>query len=103
MERNEVFKLMGEYNKPRTATKLEIKKFNKNNQLCYYDSIDLTGKDFTEKQIELFSKLFVSAGFKVDVYNHTYFGIYDPSRIGELIELYPTDEELLKTELRWKK
>lgn len=85
-----------EFTKARTASKLEIKKFNREGQLCYYDSIDLTGKGFTDLQVETVSKLFISAGFKVCVKTHTYFGIYDPSRNAQLIEIYPTDEELIK-------
>jgi hypothetical protein len=84
--------------KPRTALKLEIKKFNRKEQLCYYDSVDLTCRDVSEDVLEIFSQLFVSAGFKVEIKTHTYFGIYDPSRMAELIELYPTDEELIRRE-----
>lgn len=76
---------------PKTAVKFTVKKFNKHNQLCYYDSADLTGKDFTDAQLEIFSSLFSSAGFKTEIKKHTYFGIYDPSRFAELIEIYPND------------
>lgn len=88
--------------KENTSIKLEIKKFNKKGQLCYFDSVDLTCKGLTDEQIELFCKLFSSAGFKVDVKRHVYFGIYDPSRYADIVEIYPTDEQLLKTELLYK-
>lgn len=88
-----------DFGKARTAIKLEIKKFNKNNQLCYYDSVDLTCKNITDEQLEIFVKMFSSAGFITNIKRHTYFGIYDPSRMGELIEIYPTDEELLQRDL----
>ena len=89
---NEYCTFTDDFGKARTSIKLEIKKFNKNNQLCYYDSIDLTCKNFTGEQIEIVSKLFTSAKFKVDVHRYTYFGIYDPIRSVNLIEIYPTDE-----------
>lgn len=88
---------------PKTATQFRIKKFNRDNQLCYYDSIDLTGRNVTEEQLKLFSKLFIRAGFETEIKTHTYFGIYDPSRMAELIEIYPTDEQLLEKDLLWKK
>ncbi len=89
-----------DFAKTRTSVKLEIKKFNKENNLCYYDSVDLTCKNFTDEQVEIVSKLFTSAGFKVDVFKYTYFGIYDPSRNVNLIEIHPTDEQLLEREIR---
>lgn len=91
-----------EFNKIRTAKKLEIKKFNRENELCYYDSLDLTFKGIDDKSLEVFSKMFLNAGFKVDVYEHQYQGIYDPSMVAKLIEIYPTDEELLRKELLYK-
>jgi len=48
----EWYKWEEDFNKVRTALKLEIKKFNKENQLCYYDSIDLTGKGLDEETAE---------------------------------------------------
>ena len=102
MKKEKYYSIDFDFGKPNTATKLEIKKFNRERQLCYYDSIDLTCKGFTDLQVETISKLFISAGFKVDVKTHTYFGIYDPSRNAQLIEMYPTDEELLKRDLLWK-
>lgn len=92
------YKWEEDLNKIKTALKLEIKKFNKENQLCYYDSIDLK----SEENIELISRLFTKAGFKVDIIKTQYTGIYDPTRASKLIELYPTDEELLRKELRYK-
>ena len=89
---------MKDFGKPRTATKLKIKKFNRNDKMCYFDEVDLTGEGFNEAQLAIISKLFLSAGFKTEVKNITYFGIYDPSRMVELIELYPTDEELDRKE-----
>lgn len=80
------------FTEPKTATQFRIKKFNRDNQLCYYDSIDLTEKGITEEQLDLFSDLFTRAGFEIEVKTHTYFGIYDPSRMAELIEIYPTDD-----------
>lgn len=91
------------FTEPKIATQLRIKKYNRDGQLCYYDSIDLTGKGVSEEHLELFSKLFIRAGFEPEIKTHTYFGIYDPSRMAELIEIYPTDEELLKKDLLWKK
>ena len=91
------------FNEPKTATQLRIKKYNRDGQLCYYDFIDLTGKGVSEEHLELFSKLFIRAGFETEVKEHRFFGIYDPSRMAELIEIYPTDEELLKKDLLWKK
>lgn len=91
------------FNEPKTATQFRIKKFNRDNRLCYYDSIDLTGKGITEERLELFFKLFTRAGFETEIKTHTFFGIYDPSRMTELIEIYPTDEELLKKDLLYKK
>jgi hypothetical protein len=88
-----------DFGKARTAIKLEIKKLNKNNQLCYYDSVDLTCKNITDEQLEIFVKMFSSAGFITNIKRHTYFGIYDPSRMVELVEIYPTDEELLQRDL----
>jgi hypothetical protein len=40
------------------------------------------------------------AGFVTEIKKHTFFGIYDPSRTVNLIEVYPTDEELLQREIR---
>lgn len=92
-----------DFGKPREAVKLEIKKFNRDNQLCYYDSVDLTCKNVTDEQLEIFTRLFSSAGFISNIKRHTYFGIYDPTRMAELIEIYPTDDELLQRELLFKK
>lgn len=96
------YKWEEDFNKIRASLKLEIKKFNKENQLCYYDSIDLTGRGLSEENIELFAKLFTNTEFKIDLKKSEYTGIYDPSRGVELINLYPTDEELLRKELRYK-
>lgn len=93
------YTLVNDLNKIKTNLRLEIKKFNSDNQLCYYDSIIL--KD--EESFELISKLFTKAGFKVNLIRTEYTGIYDPARTAELIYLYPTDEELLRRELRYKK
>ena len=90
----DIFEIMREYSKPKTATKLIITKLNRDNKICYYDAKDLSCKDFTDEQIKIISELFLSAGFKVEVKTHTYFGIYDPSRDAEIITLYPTDEQL---------
>lgn len=100
---SEYFTMDLNYGEPRTSIKLEIKKFNRNSQLCYYDSVDLSCKNFTDEQIEIISKLFISANFKVDIGKHTYFGIYDPSRVANLVEIYPTDVELLEKEMRLNK
>lgn len=91
------------FTEPKTATQFRIKKFNRDNQLCYYDSIDLTRRGVTEEQLDLFSNLFSRAGFKTEIKTHTYFGLYDPSRMAELIEIYPTDEQLLEKDLLYKK
>lgn len=88
-----------EFDKIKTAKTLEIKKFNKDNQLCYYDSIDFTGKNI---EPEMIANILIKAGFKASIKSHQYSGIYDPSRMAELIEIYPTDEELLKKELMYK-
>ena len=100
---NKYYTFADDFEKERTAVKLEIKKFNKDGQLCYYDSVDLTCKDVSEEALEIFSRLFISAGFKVEIKKHTYFGIYDPSRMAELVALYPTDEELTKGSLIYNK
>lgn len=101
MEKREFFTIDIDkfFTEPKTATQFRIKKYNRDGQLCYYDSIDLTGKGITEEQLELFFKLFTHAGFETEIKTHTFFGIYDPSRTAELIEIYPTDEELLKKDL----
>lgn len=96
------YTMIDNFNTPREAIKLEIKKFNRDNQLCYYDSVDLTCKNINDEQLEIFVKLFSSAGFTTNVKKHTYFGIYDPTRMVEIIEIYPTDEELLQRELMLK-
>ena len=100
---NKYYTFADNFGTPRTAVKLEIKKFNKEKQLCYYDFIDLTCKDVSDEALEIFSKLFVSAGFKVEIKKHTYFGIYDPSRMAELVEIHLTDEELLRRKLIYNK
>ena len=55
---SEYFTMDLNYGEPRTSIKLEIKKFNRNSQLCYYDSVDLSCKNFTDEQIEIISNLF---------------------------------------------
>lgn len=95
---NKYYSMFLDYSEPKEAIKIEIKKFNKYNQLCYFDS-----KDFTDEQINLITNLFSSAGFVTEIRRHTYFGIYDPSQTAELIEIYPTDEQLLQTEIREEK
>lgn len=89
-----------DFNKINTISFITVKKLNNNGQLCYYDRIKV---DFGEKELKTVKNLLEKAGFKVDTITHTYTGIYDPTRIAELIELYPTDEELLKKELLYKK
>lgn len=61
--------MVDDFGKPREAIKLEIKKFNRDNQLCYYDSVDLTCKNVTDEQLEIFVKLFSSAGFTTNIKN----------------------------------
>jgi hypothetical protein len=51
-----------DFMKQQEAVKIEIKKFNKNKQLCYFKSKDLTGKGFTDEQIEVISNLFFWRG-----------------------------------------
>lgn len=91
------------FGEPRTSKTLTIKKFNKENQLCKYDSIDLTCCKIDDKALNLFIKMFESEGYKTEIKERTYFGIYDPSRMAELIEIYPTNEELLEKDIRFLK
>ena len=99
----EISKMMKDFNKVKTAKVLTIKKFNKLNQLCYYDRIDLTFKEIDDNCLKIIVELFENAGYKTTIKETTYQGIYDPSRVGELIEIHPTDLELLEKESRFAK
>lgn len=96
----EGFSFYDNFSETKTAIKLEIKKLNRNNQLCYYDSIDLTGKGISDEQLSIFTTLFTSAGFITNIKKYTYFGIYDPSRNAQLVEIYLTNEQLLEKEFK---
>lgn len=97
----QINEMMEDYSKIRVSKVLTIKKFNKLNQLCYYDRIDLTMKDVDENATKIIVELFENAGYKAEIKENTYQGIYDPSRFGELIEIYPTDLEILEKENRF--
>lgn len=94
----QINKMMEDYSKIRVSKVLTIKKFNKLNHLCYYDRIDLTMKGVDENATKIIVELFENLGHKIEIKENKYQGIYDPSRVGELIEIYPTDLEILEKE-----
>lgn len=84
---------------PKTAITIEIKKYNRKDELCYFDSICLVSRDVGKDTVGVIEELFKHAGFEVKVIERSYFGIYDPTRYAEIIQKYPTNEELLEREL----